>query len=228
MRVVAIVQARLGSERLPQKVLADIGGKPMLAHVVARAKRIVGVDEVVIAGPSFAEAVTLAKVADTWGYGYDEVGENDVLTRFVRVAETTGADLIVRLTGDCPLLDPEAGRAVMALARAGCPYVTNDTTVTGWPDGCDVQAFSRTMLLEADRQVTDPYDREHVCTWMDRQPEALMVGPTVPFVYDQPKLSVDTEDDLDRVRAIYRHLAPDDYSLAATLRAYRAAGELAE
>jgi len=201
-RIVAIVQARLASQRLPRKVLADICGRPMLQHVVERAQAIPGIDLVCLAVPEgeYADFFPVAVRCDVEIY---EGPGRDVLARYAKVANATAADLVMRLTADCPLLAPEVcGDALQMVAEGPFDYATNDTTVSGWPDGLDVQVFTKDLLHRAHLEATDPYDREHVCPWIERNADTVAVLRRDTLPWAGPKLSVDTPEDLDRVRTV--------------------------
>ena len=180
-RSVCIIQARLGSKRFPRKVLADIDGHTMLWHVVTRAKQISGVDEVVVAWPNSAEH------------------EDDVLARYVRVAREREADVIVRVTADCPFLDPEESSAVLSKLGAN-DYITNRRPDT---DGLDSEAMTIGALLRAHEGATTPYDREHVTPYIYGHPE-LFACAEYRGRSLSAKWSVDTVEDLERVRGVGR------------------------
>lgn len=200
MRTVAIIQARLGSTRLPGKALMDVGGKPLLQHVVERAWQM-RVDQVVIATGTLADAEAfeagLSSVPgkETILMVPRAIDEMDVLGRFAQAAKETQADAIVRLTGDCPLLDPYIANAVLKLYRetSGCEYASNVSR--GYVDGTDVEVMSRWALDAADAHATDLFDREHVSPWIRRHAVCATMQPIM-------KTSVDTMEDLERVRAM--------------------------
>ena len=176
--VVAIIQARLGSTRLPGKTLADIGGRPMLAHVVERVRATPGIDEVVIATTTRPADDPLVDWASRAGLACARGSEEDVLDRFRTALARHPADAIVRVTPDCPLLDPDvAGRVVATWRDAGgaLDYVSNVHPPT-FPDGLDTEVISRRALLAAWTEATDPADREHVTPFVWRQPVASPPG----------------------------------------------------
>lgn len=228
MRVVAIIQARMSSTRLPGKCLMEIQGKPMVQHVVERAQAIEGVDEVFLAVPS---TDWLAFVMHPIGRLFfdSRVATEDVLGRFCYAAKSYDADIILRLTADCPLLAPEVCEAVLNPLIWRCQecglrfdHITNDTTRSGYPDGLDCQAFTRELLEQAHREATDPADREHVCPWMERHARRMaIVGLDAKGAAPSIKLSVDTAEDLARVRRIMARIPAGDYSWAATQEAIR-------
>ena len=225
MKSVCIIQARLGSSRLPSKSLADVNGRPIITHVVERAINIPEISRVVVAVPS--EDIALKEqVLDSY---VDVVtgSERDVLSRIHLAAQLHQADVIMRITGDCPLLDPFACGQVLKtfLADPSVQFVCNDTRVSGWPDGTDVEVFSRDLLTKAQARTgrDDSTDREHVTPWMKRHVRAVVVSRQHDEI-SKFKLSVDTEKDLWNVRRIWKVRPPIDYSIAETAEAARAAG----
>jgi spore coat polysaccharide biosynthesis protein SpsF (cytidylyltransferase family) len=226
VKTIVIVQARLGSTRLPRKVLADICGKPMIQHVIERAREINNVDRVVLAvhGSDVDELYPSAKASSIFAHSGDQ---SDVLGRFYYAALPYKPDVILRVTGDCPLIDPVLCNDVRCLVPTTHPYGTLDTRRSGFPDGLDCEAFTMEMLEMAHERATDPYDREHVTTWMQR---ACSVPGTSPYPvlcreqdeFGKVKLSVDTETDLSFVRRIMARIPAGDYSWKATQEAIRA------
>jgi spore coat polysaccharide biosynthesis protein SpsF (cytidylyltransferase family) len=203
VKTLAIIQARLSSTRLPRKALMSIGGKPMIRHVVDRVCQIEGVDTVVVAVPNGADAAAIYDAVVPQAGVFLSVGtkEDDVLGRYERCAQSyPGHDVILRATGDCPLLDPVVGGYVLkAYAASGISdYVSNITA--GYRDGEDVEVFSVAALLRAAKKATDPYDREHVTPYIRRHGVISVVMPTEDR--SAIKTSVDTLEDLERVRAM--------------------------
>ena len=205
MRVVAIVQGRLGSSRLPRKVLEDLVGKPMIVRVLERAAAIRGVDLIVAAIP-LGDWELGAAVADAGFLCYYGAGD-DVLARYARLATMLQAEIVVRITGDCPLLAPDVSRAVLKeFLYGGFNYLSN---VGPGTDGLDTEVFSTVALLWANATgARDNYDREHVTPAIRRAAdEAGRAGVlAVPRGGCPIKLSVDTQEELDRVRFIYKRL----------------------
>ena len=184
MNVICIIQARMGSTRFPGKVLALLGDHPVIWHVYTRCRE--AVPNTVVAIPGSPENAQLAD------YLRREVGatvfwwdgpENDVLGRYAACLKVHPAEWVVRVTGDCPLVEPDEIRSLVAQAqRFRAPYL--DRSV---PRGLNVEVYLATALLLSERFDTDAYRREHV---------KLMP------VEDIPNLSVDTPADLDRIRAL--------------------------
>lgn len=205
-RVVCVIQARLGSTRFPRKVLAELCGKPVLQHVIERAKEIDGVALVVVSTPA-SDAADLYPLTESCRVPLSIGPDTDLLKRYAIAARLTNADAVIRVTGDCPLLDPRIADEVLRRFRdidgatssqlTGI-YVSNDTRVTGFADGHDVEVFNVEGLMQADRKATDPEDREHVGPWLRRH--CLCGIFYAPEPWTGPKLSIDTPEDLEVCR----------------------------
>ena len=166
MKTVAIIQARIRSERLPGKVLYELGGKPLIAFMLERVRGTAGLDEIVIAtGDDPANAV-LAGLAGGLNVTVFQGSEKDVLSRFADAARHSQADRIIRLTGDCPFSDPAVIEALLHMQESqNLDYCCNVLPPT-WPDGLDASVFTRDVLEQADREADLPSEREHVVPWM--------------------------------------------------------------
>jgi spore coat polysaccharide biosynthesis protein SpsF len=163
-----IVQARFGSTRLPGKVLRPIGGRPALASVLERCRRIPGIDVVVCAVPDDRASDPVAEVARAAGAVVFHGAEYDVLDRYDRAARCVGATTVLRVTSDCPLIDPLlCGAVLAALGDAGVDYACNNMPPL-WPHGLDCEAFWAEHLARAALEAVDPYEREHVTPWLRR------------------------------------------------------------
>jgi spore coat polysaccharide biosynthesis protein SpsF (cytidylyltransferase family) len=206
VKSVVVIQARMGSSRLPGKVMMDLAGQPVLAHVVARAKAARGVDAVCVAVPDTALDEPLAELAVELGAEVARGPEQDVLARYALAAAETGADRIVRVTADCPFLDPETAGRVLASLDGGADYGSN-VAPRSWPKGLDVEAFTREALRRADREATDAYDREHVTPWM----RAHLACANVALPDDARagwRWTLDHPEDLEFCRAVAARLPP--------------------
>ncbi len=170
VRTVAIVQARMGSRRLPGKVLALLGGAPVLRHVTSRAAQARTVDYVVVATSDKPGDDAVADWCAAEGVGCVRGPEADVLARYALAAEASGADVIVRITADCPFLSPAVLDLVVGVrAASGADYASN-TLSRGFPHGLDVECLTRAAINAAASEALDPEEREHV----------------TPFVYNRP------------------------------------------
>ena len=223
-RTICVIQARLGSARLPRKILADLHGKPLLAHVIERAQAIIGVDKVVVAVTQEDWAEIVSAVGRSVTIQAVPCTEQDVLSRYLAVADAEQADVVVRVTGDCPLLDPTLGMLVVDLyKKLNNPYViaVNDTNVSGYPDGTDVEVFSTKVLWVASVCTHDPFHREHVTTWLREEVPSYSILAPRGTNLTGAKWSVDSVEDLRVVRAIHSQLEPKQWGWRDTARAWR-------
>ena len=172
MRINAVIQARAGSTRLPGKVLADLGGRPVLEWVVRAARAATQVDEVIVATSTLAGDDAVADLATPWGVPVVRGSEDDVLSRFVAALDAHPADAVVRLTADCPLLDPTLIDAVAgAWAAAPTHDYVSTVLVRCLPRGLDVELVSAQALRAVDRIATG-HDRVHVTSALYADPTA--------------------------------------------------------
>lgn len=169
MNVLVVIQARRGSTRLPGKVLLPLAGKPALQHVVERCQRT-GYRVVVACPVEDAGPILKAIYPFTADIVSFAVPNDDVLGRFNLTALHYTPDLVVRVTADCPLVDPALIQQAVAAVSRGHDYAGN-TRVRSFPRGLDVEAFTADLLRQAHRAATTPYDREHVTPWMQRMAE---------------------------------------------------------
>lgn len=199
----AIIQARLGSTRLPWKALLDIGGTAMIQRVIARVRQVRGVDHVVVAVPSGRDAYAMIQYVQPVDFFWsNSVAEHDVLGRFARcVGQYAGVETVMRVTGDCPLWDPRIGEQVLERYLVLAPEVEYAGNIApGYRDGEDCEVFSADALRRAATEATLPADREHVTPWLRRTCRTTTVRPTE--YRSDIKTSVDTLADLERVRAM--------------------------
>jgi len=202
----AIVQARMGSTRLPGKTLAEIGGKPLLQCLVERINASRFVNNVIIATTVKAQDDVLAEFAQKLGLKYTRGSEEDVLDRIYQAARSYGVEHIVRVTPDCPLLDPRVVDEVIEVYLSGrYDYVTNTLRYT-YPDGLDVEVFSFGALEQAWREARLPSEREHVTSFVRNSGQFRLFNAENSVNLSHLKWSVDTEEDLAFVRSVYEKL----------------------
>lgn len=201
MKPLVIVQARSGSSRFPRKVLADIHGRPMLAHVIERAKQIRHTSSVMLATSTLITDDPVAAVGASCGVWVWRGSEIDVLDRFYQCALASAAESVARITGDCPLLDPDISSGIVeAYLAGGYEYVSN---VGRGTDGWDTECFSFRWLRRAWVHARGGADREHVTTWIRAHLSlGLALTKIERTIPGGAKWSVDTEEDLERVRAV--------------------------
>jgi spore coat polysaccharide biosynthesis protein SpsF len=210
-RVVAIVQARVGSTRLPGKVLRELAGRPMVLQVVERARRIADVDEVLVAIPDLAEDDVLAQTLEHVAIPFVRGPGDDVLHRYTLASAAAAADVVVRITADCPLLSPTvSGRVVDAFLERRPDYASNTLERT-WPRGLDTEVVLRSTLEGLDADPRSVAEREHVTAAIWQHPERYRLW-SVRGEQDLSALrwTVDTEDDFRLIEEIYRELGDRD------------------
>ncbi len=212
-KVVAIIQARMGSTRLPGKVLADIGERPMLWHVVQRLRQARTLDLIVVATSEAAEDQPIVRFCADHGIEYFCGDEADVLDRYYHAALHFEADVVVRITADCPLIDAGVvDKIVEVYRRGGYDHVSNLLRYT-YPDGLDAEAFSLESIRSSWEEATRPADREHVNAYVlgSSKFRKLNVENDVDLSPRQLRWTVDGPADLEFVRAVYAAFADPDY-----------------
>ena len=211
--VLAILQARMSSTRLPGKVMADLAGAPMILRQIERLRRAPSLTRIVVAtsvqpgDDPLSEALAVAAVPVFRG------ALDDVLARFIGAIDAFGpADVAVRLTADCPLADPAVIEATLALRQVtDADYTANAGERRTFPKGLDVEVFKVAALRAAAAESTDPYDREHVTPFLYRRPERFALAFHHQTVDEgDVRWTVDRPDDLAFVRAVYEALYPVD------------------
>jgi spore coat polysaccharide biosynthesis protein SpsF len=214
--VIAIVQARMGSSRLPGKTLADLDGRPLLAFMLDRVARAASLDAIVVATTTAPRDDAVAQVAAAGGAAVFRGSEHDVLARYAGAARLAQAATVVRLTADCPLLAPQVvDAAVAAFARSDPPVdLLTNAPPRGrtYPDGMDVEVLSRAALERAHERATDPLDREHPTRFLHAGGFRVQ-AIHLPRELGDVRITVDDERDLRRVRAIVAALPGGDFTL---------------
>jgi spore coat polysaccharide biosynthesis protein SpsF len=209
MKTVAIIQARTGSTRLPSKVLQDLVGRTVLARVIDRVKRFQMIDDLIVATSTDQSDDAIVDESDRNGLDTFRGSEADVLDRFVGASDYTNADVIVRLTADCPLLDAGVSDSIISLfleADGAADYASNKIPQS-FPRGLDTEVFSRDALAKAAREARQQYERVHVTAYMYRHPERFnLLSVTSEEDRADWRWTIDTPDDLEFVREIYRRL----------------------
>lgn len=209
MTVLAVLQARTSSSRLPGKVLKDLAGAPMILRQVERARRARLVDRLVVATSTDPSDDALAEVLRAAGVDVFRGPLDDVLARFVGALDAYSAEEVVRLTGDCPLIDPAHIDATIAHRRAqGADYAHNHDGAAGAPKGQDVEVMSAEALRRAAAEGTTPMEREHVTWGIHQNPARYRLARLMPENEGHIRWTVDRPDDLEFVRAVYDALYP--------------------
>jgi spore coat polysaccharide biosynthesis protein SpsF (cytidylyltransferase family) len=206
-RSVVIVQARLGSSRLPGKVLMNLAGRTVLSHVIERCAAIPGADAVCIAVPDLAQDDPVAEEALKCGALVARGPEADVLARYAIAARESRATTVMRITSDCPVIDPEVcGQVLRLVTEGGADYACNNLPPS-FPHGLDCEAFKAEWLLRAETEAELPSEREHVTPWLRNHPtlrRSVLAGPGGDTIHH--RWTLDTPDDLDFLRALFAEL----------------------
>lgn len=209
MKVVAIVQARVGSTRLPNKVLKPVTGRPLIEVLLRRLSRATELDGIVVATSLDPRNEPLAAHVRSLGYECVQGSETDVLQRYVDAARIAAADVVVRITGDCPLIDPLlVDQVVRVFKDAGVDYASNLSPPT-FPDGLDIEVFTRTALERAATESSSPYDHEHVTPYLRNNPAFTRTSITHHRDLSGLRWTVDEPEDLEVIRFVFDHFAPD-------------------
>jgi glutamate-1-semialdehyde 2,1-aminomutase len=208
MKVVAIVQARMGSTRLPDKVMRPIRSRPMIELLIERLARARSLDQIAVATADGPRNQPLADHVRRLGYVVYQGSENDVLDRYYRAACEVRADTIVRITGDCPLIDPTLVDCVVERFGTGAfDYVSNVDPPT-FPDGLDIEVFSFEALQRAHKEAALPAQREHVTPYIRESGLFRKANYAQPDDDSGQRWTVDEPEDLAVVTRIFEHFAP--------------------
>jgi spore coat polysaccharide biosynthesis protein SpsF len=205
----AIIQARMSSTRLPGKVLLDLAGEPMLARVVERTRRARQIDRTIVATTIEPEDEPIVELCRSRGWAVSRGSRDDVLDRYYQAALADGADPIVRITSDCPLIDPEIiDRVVDRLNGGNFDYASNINPRRTFPRGLDVEAFSFGALSAAWSEDREATGREHVTPFLYRHPERFRIALVESDRSETAdhRWSVDTAEDYELLRRISAHL----------------------
>lgn len=221
MNVVAIIQAHMGSTRLLGKVMKELAGEPMLARVVNRTQRAQTLDSVVVATTAQPDDDAIAELCAEHGWPCFRGSEKDVLDRYYHASVAHKVDVVVRITSDCPLIDPEiVDRVVQEFLDSRClDYVSNTLSPRTFPRGLDVEVMAFDALERAWHEDDNPARREHVTPYIYRHPEKFKLHAVTSDVdYSHMRWTVDTSEDLAFVRKIYEHFGNDRFSWRDVLR----------
>lgn len=211
MKTVVIIQARMGSTRLPGKVMMKINEETVLSHVVRRVQQAKEIDEIVIATTTLLSDDEIVAEAKRIGIKYYRGSEDDVLSRYYYAAEASQSEAIVRITSDCPLIDPKVIDKMVneyhKLKQVNrVDYLSNTLTRT-FPRGLDLEIISFDNLKEAFESAKQPYEREHVTPYFYENPDKFtLVNYSMTPDYSQHRWTLDTLEDFELITKIYKEL----------------------
>lgn len=218
MKVVAIVQARMGATRFPNKVMRPVGGTPMIGLLLARLRRARKIDQIVLATSTDPLNAPLVAYVEQLGHSVYQGSEDDVLDRYYQAALKFKAGVVVRITGDCPLTDPElVDEVVGAFTESGVDYACNIFPPT-YPDGLDIEVFSVAALQRAHREADQPQQREHVTPYLRQSDKFSRTNYAHSQDLSGERWTVDEPDDLVVVEKVFDHFHPrTDFSWSEVL-----------
>lgn len=209
MKVVAIVQARMGSTRLPNKVMKRIGSTPMIELLLTRLARAAEIDQIILATSDDPRNEPLVEHVAGLGYTCHRGSESDVLERYLGAARNAQADVVVRITGDCPLIDPAlVDEAVRRFKAKNVDYLSN-TSPASFPDGLDTEVFSVAALERAARETQEAFDREHVTPYLRHADKFTQDAMVSDEDLSGLRWTVDEPADFEVVCGVFEHFAPN-------------------
>lgn len=215
MKTVVIIQARMGSTRLPGKVMKELFGKTVLEHVVERVKQSIEINEVIIATSTHYHDDVIEMESKKIGVKCFRGSESDVLSRFFYAARENNADIVVRITSDCPLIDPKVmDKVIRFYKQHEYPYVSNgdiDSRLRTFPRGLDTEVFGFKELKEAFLDAKEPYQREHVTPYLYEDGRELYFYKNDKN-YSKYRWTLDTEEDWELIKEIYRELYKGEHN----------------
>jgi spore coat polysaccharide biosynthesis protein SpsF len=229
LKVIAIVQARMGSTRLPGKVLADIHGHPMLWCVVQRTRAAETVDEIVVATTTEPADDLIVAFCREHRVSCFRGSEPDVLDRYYQAARQRGAEAVVRITSDCPLIDPEVIDKTVRAFLVERPDYASNCVVRTYPRGVDNEVMTFRALELAWREARQPYQRVHVTPYIYENPGKFKIlSVTGEQDHSAYRWTVDTAEDLEFVRAVYARCEGEGFLLRDVVRLLERVPELVE
>ncbi len=206
-KVAVIIQARMGSSRLPGKVLKMLAGRTVLAHVIERCQQIPLVSEVIVATSTQLDDEPIVEEAKKQGVASWRGSETDVLSRYVEASRLSSAEAIVRVTSDCPLLDCAVSGMVTTQFAATSPDYCSNTLERSFPRGLDTEIFSLQALYEAHEHARHAADREHVTKYINEHPQRFRLQSVKGEQdFSRYRWTLDTEEDWQLISEIYREL----------------------
>jgi len=211
MNTVAIIQARISSTRLPEKVLKIIEGKTVLEHVINRVRAAKNIDDMVVATTVKKEDLEIVKLCASLGISVFCGSEDDVLDRYYQTAKLFKAGHIVRITSDCPLIDPQIIEEVIELYfQKKADYASNTMPET-FPDGLDTEVFSYKTLKKAWKNAKLSSEREHVTPYIRKYPNIFkIVNLKCEYNLNDKRWTLDEPEDFKFIKIIYKNLYLED------------------
>jgi len=216
-KIVCTIEARMTSSRLPGKVLLPLAGKPALERLVERIQRSNYIDDIVVATTTNMADQPIIELCERMSCSYFKGSEEDVLSRVLGAAKSANGDVIVEITGDCPLIDHRHIARVIELFYSGNYDYAANTIERSFPDGFDVQVFPVHVLEDVNVRTQDPIDRVHVSLYIYRHPERYRLAnwkAEVDMLWPDLGITLDEKDDYVLLDRIFKELLPinEDFS----------------
>ncbi len=228
-KIVATIEARLNSTRLPGKILLEIKGKPVLQIFIERAQKSKLIDDIVVATTTNPKDIAIINLCKEIGVKYYMGSEDDVLDRVLKAAKSLNADIIVELISDNPLIDPEViDNAIQYFLDNDYDYISNFHPIT-FPSGIGIQVFPSKILEEVSKLTNDPFDRENVTWYIYHHKEKYNCGNyPAPKELKDPKLRLDLDyqEDYELIKKIYNNFSTFHFSLKDVLTLLKQKPEL--
>lgn len=212
MKVVCIIQARMGSTRLPGKIMLDLCGKTVLGHIIERVKKVENIDEIVVATTTKEDDILIVEETLKYGVKVFRGSEEDVLSRYYYAAKENEADVVVRITSDCPLIDPEVTQKTIDYYlrnKDNFDYVSNTLERT-FPRGLDTEVFSFKQLEVAYSKAKEKYQREHVTPFIYENSNNIFYYKN-DIDYSKYRWTLDTKEDFELISKIYEELYKEQH-----------------
>jgi|SaaInlStandDraft_3_1057020.scaffolds.fasta_scaffold37017_2 spore coat polysaccharide biosynthesis protein SpsF len=213
MKTGIVVQARMTSTRLPGKVMKNILGRPMLSYLMERLKRVQNADDIIIATTTNREDEAIVEFCHSNGITCYRGSEHDVLSRYYEAAEASDLDVIVRITSDCPLIDPAVIEDLISCyidEKEHLDYLSN-TQLRTYPRGMDVEVFSFESLTTAHLEACEASEREHVTVHMYSCPTKYRIASSsLEIDHSEHRWTVDTPEDFEFVSAVFEEIYPEN------------------
>ena len=207
--IIAIIQARMESTRLPGKVLKKVAGKSLIEILLHRLSRSRKIDKIILATSKNNENDELTNLIEKQGYGVYRGSENDVLDRYYRAAKQYNPEIVVRITGDCPIVEPKVVDLIIGEFEKNKTDYTSNIGPPTYPDGLDVEVFTFVALEMAWKQATSNYDREHVTTYIRNNDSFILENIKNNIDYSGERWTVDEQEDFEFISKIIQHFSPN-------------------
>ena len=214
MKILAIIQARMGSTRLPGKILKEVNGKPLLLYQLERVKKSKLIDRIVIATTTNKNDDLIVSFCEQYNVDYYRGSEEDVLARYYEASQQFGGEVIVRLTSDCPIIDPSIIDKTIKYYINNLPYYdyVSNTIERTYPRGLDTEVFSKKALENTYLKANLERDREHVTAYMYSNPDNFSIGfITNAQDFGKHRWTVDTFEDFQLIELILKKLYKENY-----------------